>query len=60
MKLIEITADRFKDDGSYWYKKGELLWLDDYTAHNLIIIGIAKLRNGIKNGETMRVNMVTK
>ena len=42
-KLVEILRDTTKlSDSSLRFAIGEKLWLDDYTAYNLVLIGIAK------------------
>ena len=42
-KLVEVIRGTPQaEDPAYRFTVGEKLWLDDYTAHNMVLIGIAR------------------
>ena len=42
-KLVEILRDTpHIEDRAYRFARGEKLWLDEYTAYNLVLVGIAR------------------
>ena len=52
--LIEITKTRPNSDPKYAYTKGEKLWLDSYTAHQLVIAKVAIYVNPQKKSPIFR------